>query len=416
MNAVNDIGEGAANLVGAGPQGGPLGGFKPYAQTVDDIAAVAAAPFTGGASLAIPGAFAAEDLAKGNYLGAAGNAAAVVGGAYNAGVGPFAAPAQAGGASAGGAAGTAAAAAPPGDVGTSFSIPTGTDPMSAVNYGADYGAVTQGSPVASGSAPVSNILGGTNQNSGNVSNLLTNVVGTNNPVPNVSPTLSSSGPEYTGPIGPVQPSGISGLLGVGGSSTPGVSGGGSPGGGGSADAGFFGNLSQGNYGKALGDIPLGAAVGGAGIGYEALRGTPSIPNLNNLTTAAGAAEAQSQTLIGAEQSGQLPPGAAAGVKQGLDSAVASIRGQFASQGLSGSSMEADAIAQAQEAASSQSFQIASTMAQQGISLAGLPASIYGEIMNATLQNDNDFSNAIVNFATSAAGGGQTIRIGGTNAA
>ena len=75
-------------------------------------------------------------------------------------------------------------------------------------------------------------------------------------------------------------------------------------------------------------------------------------------------------------------------------------------------MEAEALATASQTAAANSFNIAAQMAQQGLSIAGLPANIYQTIMQATLQNDQEFSQAITNFATAAAGGGPRIQIGG----
>ena len=71
----NSIGEGVANLVGAGPQGGPLGGFKPVGKILAPIAAAAT-----GAGLAdfagIGGAIGETGLTGAELGGAAGGALA----------------------------------------------------------------------------------------------------------------------------------------------------------------------------------------------------------------------------------------------------------------------------------------------------------------------------------------------------
>ena len=71
----NSIGEGVANLVGAGPQGGPLGGFKPVGKILAPIAAAAT-----GAGLAdfagIGGAIGETGLTGAELGGGAGGALA----------------------------------------------------------------------------------------------------------------------------------------------------------------------------------------------------------------------------------------------------------------------------------------------------------------------------------------------------
>lgn len=432
----NSIGEGVANLFGAGPQGGPLGGFKPFAQGVDDLAAVALAPETGGLSLAVPGAFAAEDAAKGNILGAVGNLAAVGGGAYNAGL-------FGGGAGAGGAAGATGAAAPaiaaggaataPGDFSAAFQpgdlFSGGTGPgASAIGTGASgidpvAAGFSTGSAGGADTGGIGATPGTTGVGAGASTGTAAGGIG-GDFIPSAGLTPLST------QLATASPSAGAGDFAAapsitGGSNPTGAIGGGTAGaaagpGGASAAPGFLdsvGNFATNPSLAAAGgiakSIPAGAYIGAAGLGYEALKGTPPIPNLSTLNNIAGQAESNSQTLISAELSGKLPPGAAAGVQQGLEAAQARIRSQFAEMGLTGSSAEADALGNASQQASAQSFSIASQMAQQGISLAGLPASIYEAITQQVLGEDQNFQNAIVNFATAAGGGGPRIQIGGS---
>ena len=427
---VNDIGEGAANLVGAGPSGGPLGGFKPYAQGVDDLAAVALAPETGGLSLAVPGAFAAEDVAKGNYLGAAGNVAALAGGAYSAGVGPFAPAADAAGGAGAGAAGAAAplgSAGGPATLGGDLSAgapalaDTGTTSPGiaalggAPGVGSGVAGAAGGSPVATSPGILSTIgndIGTAGTNVGNfLSNNLPSWLGGTPTAGSTFGTVGEAAPG-AGTVGALASPDNFGVINnvtgtVAGAGAPALSAGG---GGGGSSAGLFGDI--GSFGNKL--TQPGALLGIAGLGYEALKGTPTVPNLNNLTTEAASAFNTEQQLISPELTGQLPPGAAAGVAQGLESAKAQIRAQFANDGLTGSSAEADALASADQAAASQSFQIAASMANQGLNLAGLSSQIYEQIIQQTLGSDTAFNQALVNFGTAAAGGGARIQIGGTN--
>ena len=424
----NSIGEGVANLVGAGPQGGPLGGFKPVGKILAPIAAAAT-----GAGLAdfagIGGAIGETGLTGAELGGAAGGAlaggengpiGAVLGGAGGGLLGGTSAfgPGGAlnfGGGAAGGAAGAAAPlaaaggpATAPGDLGAAAATSAGdlTVPQGAL----------PGSFVSQGAATSETIPGVTNP-----SNFLQSA-GLEAPTQGFNP-VEAGGPgagALSTPMGvdpATQASYNQTATGLGLPGSAGVGSGGS-----SASPGFFksignfaANPSLSTAGGVASSIPAGAYIGAAGLGYEALKGTPPIPNLSTLNNIAGQAESNSSTLINAELSGKLPPGASAGVQQGLEAAQAQIRSQFAGMGLSGSSAEADALANASQAASAQSFQIASTMAQQGISIAGLPASIYEAITQQVLGQDTQFQNAIVNFATAAGGGGGVrLQVGGSS--
>jgi hypothetical protein len=407
-----------ALIGGGGAIGGELG---PAGSSLGTIAGGAAGgalghaieggnPLTGAIEGAIPGL----------VSGISGSLSSPSGGAAPGAMGGAAPAATAGGAAA--APGDWSGAFQPGDIfsggggpgaaalGTGAAADAGTASAAGAPYGSvlppnnTTGFISQS--VATGNAP-GTIPGVAPQPSGFLQD-----IGITSPTPGYAPV--GGGGQASGAIlpGQVSPSTMAqyqqaatGLPGAGAS-------GGGAGGGTAADPGFLSNLTQGNFGAAAKDIPLGAVIGGGGLAYEALKGQPPIPNLSNLNQIAGQAESNSQTLINAELSGQLPAGAAAGVQQGLESAQAAIRSQFASLGLSGSAQEAEALATAAQTSAANSFNIAAQMGQQGISLAGLPAQVYQTIMQATLQNDQEFSQAVTNFATAAAGGGARIQIGG----
>ena len=81
-------------------------------------------------------------------------------------------------------------------------------------------------------------------------------------------------------------------------------------------------------------------------------------------------------------------------------------------GLTGSSAEQEALTQAAQQGIEQQFTVAQQMAQTGASLTGLDLSTYQNIMQQQLASDKEFSDAITQFATSLAGGGPKIQIGG----
>lgn len=111
-------------------------------------------------------------------------------------------------------------------------------------------------------------------------------------------------------------------------------------------------------------------------------------------------------------SGVLPPGAQASIDQLTQSEIARIKSQFGEMGLSGSTMEAQAIAQAQQSAQARAFQIAQNMAQLGLSDMSASSQIFEQLLNSGLQSDQQFQTALSQFAAAlAGGGGTTVRIG-----
>jgi hypothetical protein len=124
--------------------------------------------------------------------------------------------------------------------------------------------------------------------------------------------------------------------------------------------------------------------------------------------------AQQQQQIGTELqqpllTGQLPPGQQEVVAKALQDAISTIKGRYASLGLTGSTMEADAIANAQNQSTVAAAGIEQTMAQTGTQAVSnatqalqLEAQVYNTIMNAQIQQDQQLGNAISGFANAAA--------------
>lgn len=168
------------------------------------------------------------------------------------------------------------------------------------------------------------------------------------------------------------------------------------------------NPSWGNLGKfALNN--LGPLVSAAGIGLSALRGN-QIPGLGNIQNQANQLAGQGSELRNALLSGKLPAGAQASVDEAVKAAQAQVRSQYASMGLSGSTMETEALNQAALQGQQLAFQIASQMAQLGLGETSLSSDLFRTIMQAQLSNDAELQNAIVGFAESLAGGGPRVQL------
>ena len=119
-----------------------------------------------------------------------------------------------------------------------------------------------------------------------------------------------------------------------------------------------------------------------------------------------------QPLASGAGPGSLPSGAEAELSQATQSAIATIRSQYASMGLSGSTMEQQAINEVQSNALTQRYNIATQMAQtglneintgegvtgQGTGALNSASSIYSNLLNQSLQQDEALQQAISGFA------------------
>lgn len=163
---------------------------------------------------------------------------------------------------------------------------------------------------------------------------------------------------------------------------------------------------------------IGSLVGGAGGLLAGLLGNNnSVPYEGAIGAVAGAAGNEAaglyntgQTLINPLISGQLPPGAEAVVQQMVQKENADTKGRYASLGLTGSTMETDALNNVQQAATAQQFQIAQQMAQAGISLTGqslqglqIESSTYESLMKAQMQQNQGLFNSISGFMSALGG-------------
>ena len=115
-------------------------------------------------------------------------------------------------------------------------------------------------------------------------------------------------------------------------------------------------------------------------------------------------QAQGQQLASYLASGNLPPGVQAQLNSAHEAAIASIRSQHAARGTSGSSMEAQDLQRINEAVVSQGASIATSLLQAGINEQQMAAGIYSNLMNVSMQRDQQMSNAIAGFTNALAYG------------
>lgn len=175
---------------------------------------------------------------------------------------------------------------------------------------------------------------------------------------------------------------------------------------------FLKNPSFANAGNILASNP-GADIAALGLGFDAVKGNQALKGENNLKAIAGQEQAQGALMENYLQTGTLPPGLQAGLDQASQAAEASIKAQYAARGMSGSSAEAQDLANLQGTVSGQGAQMALQLLQSGINETGMASTLYSQIMNSALERDKNLGSAISSFASAAAGGGigtQGIRL------
>jgi hypothetical protein len=150
--------------------------------------------------------------------------------------------------------------------------------------------------------------------------------------------------------------------------------------------------------------PIGTAISGAGLLANTLL-KPKQPDLTALQNEASAFNAQQAALTSPLTTGQLPAGAQAAVNQGVASAKAAMRAKYASLGLSGSTMEAQDLANIDMQAQSQVFSIANQLFQSGMSEAQISTQIYNDLLQTNTQQNAQTGQAIANLAGALNGGG-----------
>lgn len=159
----------------------------------------------------------------------------------------------------------------------------------------------------------------------------------------------------------------------------------------------------------LGHFLTRTALPGAMLGYQIMQANNGFPGQGRLESMARDRLQQSRAMEqGAIEAmnGHLPSSAEAGVQQGLRAAQATIRSRYANMGLSGSTMEADDLANAELQAESMRFQIGQQMAQTGLTAAGnansTASALYELIMNGMIQQGTQLGNALAAFAGATA--------------
>jgi hypothetical protein len=181
--------------------------------------------------------------------------------------------------------------------------------------------------------------------------------------------------------------------------------GGSPGGLTTADAAGGG---VGDFAGKAGDWALnhpGALLTGGLFGSQLLKGNPPFPAETNVGNLGAAAQGTATQLTSPLSTGILPPGAQQEVDASTNAAIAQTKSAYGKMGLTGSTMEADKISQIKQNASAQQFEIAKNLLGSGAQFSSIAGNDYNAVLNAQMQRDEQYRNALYGFARSLAGSG-----------
>ena len=136
-----------------------------------------------------------------------------------------------------------------------------------------------------------------------------------------------------------------------------------------------------------------------------MNGSSSDASMKALTQQAAETGSQAKTNMAYMQSGTLPAGLQDTLRGATNAAKAQIKSNYAQMGLAGSTMEAQAMQQVDQASAGQTAQIAMQLFQQGVGLSEIESSIYSKLLTAQMAQDKQFSDALAGFARGMSGGG-----------
>lgn len=153
----------------------------------------------------------------------------------------------------------------------------------------------------------------------------------------------------------------------------------------------------------LGDHPM-LGLGGALLGGSLLMGSGSVPGSEPLKQDSALLSTLGNQEVKSLQTGQVPAGAQSLLDQQKAAVNARTRSTFANLGLSGSTMEAQALAQNEQAVEANKWKIISDLVSQGTTTLQGAATIDNNLMLQEIARDKESRDAISRFAAALAGG------------
>ncbi|HEY4355955.1 MAG TPA: hypothetical protein VGN16_09425 [Acidobacteriaceae bacterium] len=172
---------------------------------------------------------------------------------------------------------------------------------------------------------------------------------------------------------------------------------------------FLDNPSLSSGFNVLKQNPL-EALGAGALGFDLLSGNQQPAGSQQLNTLANQDIASGHQLQSYLTSGALPPGMQASLNTANSAANAAIRQKYANMGMSGSSAEAQDLANVQQQSAAQAGTLATQLFQAGTQQSQLGQQLYEELMKVNMEQDQGLSSSIGNFVSAFAGMGRPIQI------
>jgi len=141
---------------------------------------------------------------------------------------------------------------------------------------------------------------------------------------------------------------------------------------------------------------------GLGFGLDILKGSQKPEFEGQLSGSAASLAAQASQLGSYELSGTLPPGIQATLNTAGASAAASIRSQYASRGMTGSSAEAQDLQNLALQIQGQGQTIAAQLFSQGLQETGMADQLYQGLMQTQIAQDQELSQGVTGLAAALA--------------
>jgi hypothetical protein len=165
--------------------------------------------------------------------------------------------------------------------------------------------------------------------------------------------------------------------------------------------GLFGSLKGGLNSVVdtlgLNDPGTRALIGAGGLGMQAFQSSGMPPGGQQLQNMANQFSTQGATLTTDALAGKLPPGAQAQLSQASEASKAKVRSEYARMGLSGSTMETQAMAQADQQMAAQGYQMMQQLLNTGLSEQQAAATMMQHLMTAQTAKQTALTGALGRF-------------------
>ena len=166
---------------------------------------------------------------------------------------------------------------------------------------------------------------------------------------------------------------------------------------GAAGGGFLSN--------ALGYLSNNPALllGAGALGADLLLGNQPLPAEAQVQNASAEQASVGNTLSAFGLSGTLPSGLQDAINMNTNAGIAAVRSQYGQLGLTGSTMESQAIQQIKEAATAQQATLANQLLSQGAQWTGMSNQELNTLLQTQMAQDAALTQAIGTFAGGIAG-------------